>query len=58
MYIVLLLQASFLQEIVDIVAMEEIPPQLIVNWDQAGLNLVPVASWTMELKACGNQGAR
>ena len=44
------LKASFLQEIVDIVTMEEIPPQLIFNWDQTGLNLVPVASWTMELK--------
>ena len=44
------LKASFLQEIVDIVTMEEIPPQLIFNWDQTGLNLVPVASWMMELK--------
>ena len=44
------LKASFLQDIVDNVTMEEIPPQLIFNWDQTGLNLVPVASWTMELK--------
>ena len=30
--------------------MEEIPPQLVMSWDQAGLNLVPVTSWTMAAK--------
>ena len=30
--------------------MEEIPPELVINWDQTGLNLVPVASWTMARK--------
>ena len=24
-----------------------IPPQLIINWDQTGLNVVPTSSWTM-----------
>ncbi len=41
---------EFLREIVEIVKMEEIPIDLIFNWDQTGLNLVPVSSWTMEAK--------
>ena len=43
-------KSMFLQEIIDIVEMEEIPCDLIFNWDQTGLNLVPVLSWTMERK--------
>lgn len=43
-------KTSFLQEIVDVVSMEEIPMDLIFNWDQTGLNLVPVSSWTMAAK--------
>ena len=34
-------------EDVGVVEMEEIPPELILNWDQTGMNLVPVSSWTM-----------
>ena len=29
--------------------MDEIPPQLIINWDHIGINYVPVSSWTMEM---------
>jgi hypothetical protein len=25
----------------------EIPSSLIINWDHAGLNIVPVSNWTM-----------
>lgn len=39
---------EFLQDIYDIVAMEEIPPELVLNWDQTGIKLVPSSSWTME----------
>ena len=28
--------------------MDEVPTQLIINWDQTGINYVPVANWTME----------
>lgn len=28
--------------------MEDIPPQLIINWDQTGLHYTPFSSWTME----------
>ena len=30
--------------------MEEIPAELIFNWYQTGLNLVPSSNWTMELR--------
>ena len=30
------------------VQMDEIPAQLIVNWDQTGINYIPVSNWTME----------
>ena len=28
--------------------MEEIPPQLVLNWDQIGFNVVPTSVWTMD----------
>ena len=34
-------------DIKGVVAMDEVPPKLIINWDQTGLNYVPVSSWTM-----------
>ena len=43
-------QIKFLQEIVDIVTMEDIPPELIINWDETGLYLVPSSNWTMAQK--------
>ena len=42
------LKRAFLEEVVAVVKMEEIPPELILNWDQTGVNLVPVLSWTMD----------
>ena len=41
---------QFLHDIIDIVHMEDIPPELIINWDQTGLNLVPTSNWTMAQK--------
>ena len=31
-------------------ALEEIPAELILNWDQTGLNIVPSSAWIMEQK--------
>ena len=39
---------SFLDDVQSVVMMEEIPPELILNWDQSGIHLVPASSWTME----------
>jgi len=40
-------KGSFLRSVVEIVTMEEIPPELILNWDQTGIMIVPSSSWTM-----------
>ena len=40
---------QFLNDVVSIVTMEEIPPELVLNWDQTGIHLVPVSPWTMDL---------
>lgn len=39
---------QFLNDVVSIVTMEEIPPELVLNWDQTGIHLVPVSPWTMD----------
>ena len=41
---------QLLFDIKGVVEMEEIPPELIFNWDQTGINIVPGSSWTIELK--------
>lgn len=43
-------RTQFLQDIIDMVEVEEIPPHLIFNWDQTGLYLVPTSNWTMAQK--------
>ena len=40
-------KGSFLRSVVEIVTMEEIPPELILNWDQTGIMIIPSSSWTM-----------
>ena len=42
------LKAQFLLDVKVIVEMEEIPFNLVINWDQTGIHYVPVGSWTME----------
>ena len=42
------MKKSFLGDVVATVTTEEIPAELIMNWDQTGVKLVPSSSWTME----------
>ena len=42
------LKEQFLRHIKNVISLDEIPPALISNWDQTGINYVPVSSWTME----------
>jgi hypothetical protein len=42
------LKRSFLNELRVTVTMENIPPSLILNWDQTGIKMVPSSLWTME----------
>ena len=39
---------TFLDEVISTVTMEEIPPELILNWDQTGIKIVPSSPWTMD----------
>ena len=41
------IKQAFLNEVVQVVEMEEIPAELILNWDQTGINLVPVSICTL-----------
>ena len=40
---------TFLADIVAIVSITEIPPSLVVNWDQTIINLVAAGQWRMNL---------
>ena len=42
------LKAQFLFDVQIIREMEEIPEDLIVNWDQTSIHYVPVLNWTMQ----------
>ena len=42
------LNAGFLWEIKVMVAMEDIPSSLIINWDQTGISFVPGVSWNIK----------
>ena len=40
-------KAQFVFDIKAIVEMEEIPPDLIINWDHTKIHHVPVSNWTL-----------
>ena len=42
------LKEAFLDDVLAVVSMEEVPPELILNWDQTGIHLAPASAWTME----------
>ncbi len=44
------LKQQYLTDIMSVVKFEEIPEQLILNWDQTAMKIVPSASWTMAKK--------
>ena len=49
------LKEQFLIDIKVVVDMEDVPPELVFNWDQTGISIVPGSSWTIErVKTCGN----
>ena len=45
---ILHLKFTYLLQISEMAKAHKIPPKLIVNWDQAGVKLVPSHNWTME----------
>ena len=46
------LKQQYLLDIKGTVEMEEIPQDLILNWDQTAIHYVPVSSWTMAKEGC------
>ncbi len=42
------LKEAFLADVSSVVEIEDIPAELILNWDQTGIRLVPAASWTTD----------
>ena len=44
------LKQQFLADVVTTVEMEEIPAELILNWDQTGIKIVPSSTWTMDVQ--------
>lgn len=43
-----IVKQQFLLDVKAVVELEEIPSDLIINWDQTGINYVPVSQWTMD----------
>ena len=41
------LKTDFLQNIQKLVVDDHIPPEMIVNFDQTGIKIVPVSNWTL-----------
>ena len=41
---------QFLLDVNAVVEMKDIPQELILNWDQTGISIVPGSTWTMEAK--------
>lgn len=40
-------KAQFVFDVTSIIEMEEIPPDLVINWDHTGIHYVPVSNWTL-----------
>ena len=41
---------QFLIDVNAVVEMKDIAQELILNWDQTGISIVPGSTWTMEAK--------
>ena len=40
--------SQYLMDIKVIVTMEEIPDDMVLNWDQAAMKYTPLSNWTMD----------
>ena len=39
---------QFVYDVKSIIEFEDIPKDLVINWDHTGINYIPVSKWTME----------
>ena len=44
------IKTQFLTDVTAVVQTEDIPKDLVLNWDHTGVTIVPGSSWTMDLK--------
>jgi len=44
------IKSQFLADVVMVKELQEIPGDLILNWDHTGINIVPGSTWTMDQK--------
>ena len=44
------IKKMYINEIKSVVAIEKIPPQLVMNWDHTATKIVPSSSWTVGKK--------
>ena len=44
------LKVQFLTDIETVSMLEDIPKDLVINWDQTAVKFVPVSNWTQEVK--------
>ena len=42
------IKEEFLLDVKNVVSLDNIPPSLVINWDQTAIQYVPISSWTME----------
>ena len=50
------LKCAFLNDVKITMEMEDIPAELILNWDQTGIRIVPSSNWTMEVQGAKRVG--
>ena len=43
------IKTAFLLEVKHVISMDEILADLVINFDQTGLNVIPTSDWTMEV---------
>ena len=43
------MKTQFLDDVVATVIMDNIPSELILNWDQTGIKIVPCTTWTISM---------
>ena len=44
------IKCNYLSDIQSIVVMEDVPPELVINWDHTATKIVASGEWTMEKK--------
>ena len=44
------IKSQFLMDIMAAVTMEEIPDEMVINWDQIAIKYIPLSDWTMAAK--------